>query len=246
MGDEAAGGTALRGTVYGTRRRSVRRVAATLALALAGLAALTGAGMVGAALRGPAASSQPPQPPSAAAPATITPHAPHASSEPTNTAEHRGLARSTPTRITIDRIGVSSNILALGVNDDGTVQVPPLDQAMDAGWYKLGASPGEVGNAVIMGHVDSAKIGPAVFFRLGELLPGDMIQVARVDRTEVTFRVDGVKSYPKDAFPTDLVYGPSDRASLRVITCGGTFDERKRSYTDNVIVFATLVSSRQA
>ncbi|OHX06979.1 Sortase family protein [Micromonospora aurantiaca] len=232
--------------MYGTRRRSAQRVAATIALALAGVAALTGAGIVGAALRGSSASSPPPQPPPAVAPATITPHAPHASSEPSAAAEHRGLARSAPTRITIDRVGVRADILALGVNGDGTVQVPPLEQAMDAGWYKLGASPGEVGNAVIMGHVDSAKIGPAVFFRLGELLPGDMIQVVRVDRTEVTFRVDGVKSYPKDAFPTDLVYGPSDTASLRVITCGGTFDEQKRSYTDNVIVFATLVSSRQA
>ncbi|MBC9006655.1 class F sortase, partial [Micromonospora aurantiaca (nom. illeg.)] len=166
----------------------------------------------------------------------------HASPDPTRDS---GLAASPPIRITIPRIGVRADVLAFGVNDDGTVQVPPLDQAMDAGWYKLGASPGEIGNAVIMGHVDSAEIGPAVFFRLGELRPGDGISVERADHTEVTFQVDGLKSYPKDQFPTELVYGPSDRASLRVITCGGRFDEQKRSYTDNVIVFATMTGVRQ-
>ncbi|RKN50372.1 class F sortase [Micromonospora endolithica] len=247
MGDEATNETAQRGTLYGRPRRHAGRrllrrhgrgrVAATLAVALVGIVALTGAGMIGAALTDPS-SQPPPQPPAAAAPATVAQPAPGASSR-------TGLPASAPTTISITRIGVRANILALGVRDDGTVDVPPLDQAMDAGWYKLGVSPGEVGNAVIMGHVDSVKIGPAVFFRLGELLPGDMIQVTRADRSEVSFRVDGVRSYPKDAFPTELVYGPSDTASLRVITCGGIFNEQAGSYPDNVIVFATLVGSRQ-
>jgi sortase (surface protein transpeptidase) len=149
-------------------------------------------------------------------------------------------ARSAPTNISIPTIGVAAQIMSLGVNTDGTVQVPPLDQAQLAGWYNLGPSPGEIGNAVIMGHVDSRKIGPAVFFRLGELRPGDVIQVTRTDKTVVKFSVDGVKSYPKAAFPTELVYGPSDKASLRVVTCGGIFDEKKRSYPDDIIVFATL------
>ncbi|WDZ84982.1 class F sortase [Micromonospora cathayae] len=153
-----------------------------------------------------------------------------------------GLPRSTPTTITIPRIGVNAPIMSLGVEADGTVQMPPLQQARNAGWYSRGPSPGEIGNAVIVGHVDSAYIGPAVFFDLGTLLPGDAITVARADGTSATFRVDTVRSYPKTEFPAELVYGGNDRPGLRVVTCGGTFDERTRDYLDNVIVFATLVS----
>ncbi|MGC5309832.1 class F sortase [Micromonospora zamorensis] len=212
-------------------------------MAVTGLVALIGAGMIVAAVNNPA-PQPPPQPSAAAAPVATAPLSQGSASESDGAPSRIGLPASAPTTITISRIGVRANILALGVNDDGTVQVPPLEQAMDAGWYKLGVSPGEVGNAAIMGHVDSEKIGPAVFFRLGELLPGDTITVSRADRSEATFRVDGVKSYPKEAFPTALVYGPSDTASLRVITCGGTFDKEKGSYPDNVIVFATLIGSR--
>ncbi|MFI7523939.1 class F sortase [Micromonospora globbae] len=225
----------------------MRRLTTTLAVAVTSLVAVTGAGMIGAAFVGPPTTVPPPQPPAAAAPTTtgLTPPDGAGGAGGPDSLSRTGLSASDPTSITIDRIGVQARVLALGLQDDGTVEVPPLEQAMDAGWYKLGASPGEIGNAVIMGHVDSAKIGPAVFFRLGELRPGDAITVRRVDRIEATFRVDGVKTYPKDAFPTQLVYGPSDTASLRVITCGGVFDQQKRSYPDNVIVFATLVGSRQ-
>nr|WP_091607715.1 class F sortase [Micromonospora mirobrigensis] len=150
------------------------------------------------------------------------------------------LERSTPTTISIPRIGVNASIMSLGTNPDGTVQVPPLEQAMTAGWYSPGASPGEVGNAVVVGHVDSAKIGPAVFFDLGALQPGDTITVGRQDGRSATFTVDEVRSYPKTAFPTERVYGPNDRAGLRVVTCGGTFDQAARSYLDNVVVYATM------
>lgn len=90
-----------------------------------------------------------------------------------------------------------------------------------------------------MGHVDSYAIGPAVFFWLGELRPGDRIEVTRADGTVARFSIDGVRSYPKTAFPAELVYGPSDRAGLRLVTCGGVFDRRQRSYRNNVVVFAT-------
>ncbi|GAB3944373.1 hypothetical protein GCM10027614_34500 [Micromonospora vulcania] len=93
---------------------------------------------------------------------------------------------------------------------------------------------------MIVGHVDSAKLGPAVFFDLGALVPGDTINVRRADGQPVAFRVDSVQSYPKTSFPTDLVYGPNDRPGLRVVTCGGQFDQVAKSYPDNVVVFATL------
>ncbi|MEV0153285.1 class F sortase [Micromonospora sp. NPDC050686] len=152
------------------------------------------------------------------------------------------LARSAPTTISIPRIGVQAEIMSLGTNPDGTVQVPPLDDALKAGWYEPGASPGETGNTVIVGHVDSAKIGPAVFFNLGALQPGDTITVARQDGRSVTFTVDQVASVPKTQFPADQVYGPNDQAGLRVVTCGGTFDQAAGSYLNNIVVYATMTS----
>ncbi|WP_229403120.1 class F sortase [Micromonospora okii] len=152
-----------------------------------------------------------------------------------------GVGRAAPTTVSIPRIGVDAPVMTLGTNPDGTVQVPPLEQAMSAGWYSPGASPGEIGNAVLVGHVDSAKVGgPAVFFQLGALRTGDTIAVSRDDGSRLTFTVDDVRSYPKNDFPSELVYGPSDRAGLRVVTCGGQFDEEAGSYVDNVVVFATM------
>ncbi|TYB91402.1 class F sortase [Micromonospora sp. WP24] len=202
------------------------------------LLAMAGVGMIGASMT-TASAPRPPQPLAQAGPepSQLAEADQPAEGEPAPT----GLPRATPTTIAIPRIGVDAQIMSLGTNPDGTVQVPPLEQADRAGWYEPGPSPGEVGNAVIVGHVDSAVMGPAVFFDLGALKPGDTVTVNRSDGTLATFRVDSVKSYPKDQFPTELVYGPSERPGLRVVTCGGQFDETARSYLNNVIVFASLV-----
>lgn len=107
------------------------------------------------------------------------------------------------------------------------------------GWYAAGPKPGEAGPAVIVGHVDSFR-GPAVFFRLREMRAGQEIRVPRADGTRARFVVDAVRSYPKNAFPSDEVYGPTANAQLRLITCGGAFDRDVRSYQDNVVVFASV------
>ncbi|NYF54879.1 hypothetical protein HDA35_000710 [Micromonospora purpureochromogenes] len=180
---------------------------------------------------------RPPQPLAQAGPSASTTTAPDTTGTGTGP---DALARSNPTTISIPRIGVNADIMPLGTNPDGTIQVPPLDQAQLAGWYSPGPSPGEVGNAVIVGHVDSATLGPAVFFELGALKPGDTITVNREDGQQAVFTVDSVTSYPKASFPTELVYGPSDKASLRVVTCGGQFDQAAGSYLDNIIVLATM------
>jgi Sortase domain len=148
--------------------------------------------------------------------------------------------RSEPTEISIPRIRVSAKIVTVGLDATGSIAVPPLKHAHLAGWYRLGPSPGEVGNAVVVGHVDSHVTGRAVFFELGALRAGDLVQIRRADATVARFVVRTVASYPKSDFPTDLVYGPSDQAGLRLITCGGQFDQDARSYLSNVIVFATL------
>ncbi|RKN39689.1 class F sortase [Micromonospora endolithica] len=150
------------------------------------------------------------------------------------------LPRADPVAVSIPAIGVDAPLVAVGVDDRGTLEVPPVDKPTVAGWYRHGASPGETGNAVLVGHVDSAA-GPAVFFDLGRLRPGDTVRVSRVDGRVASFVVESVASYPKDRFPTDEVYGPSTSAGLRVITCGGRFDRSSGNYVDNVVVFATRI-----
>ncbi|CCG03559.1 class F sortase [Blastococcus saxobsidens] len=151
-----------------------------------------------------------------------------------------------PVSVTIPAIDVTSDLLRLGLNDDGTVEVPPLEADDRAGWYEPGPAPGEVGPAVLLGHVDSAEHGPGIFFDLGALQPGDEVTVAREDGTVAVFAVDRIEVHPKDDFPTLEVYGNTDDAQLRLITCGGDFDSSVRSYEDNVIAFASLVGTRPA
>lgn len=143
---------------------------------------------------------------------------------------------SAPAALTVSAIGVRSRLVALGLEPDGSLEVPS-DFSL-AGWYTEGARPGQPGPLVIAGHVDS-RDGAAVFFRLGELAPGDLIEVIAVDGTTTAYTVERLERHPKDAFPTFAVYGATDQPSLRLITCGGRFDRSARSYTDNVIVYAS-------
>ena len=140
-----------------------------------------------------------------------------------------------PTRVRVPAIGVDSSLVDLGLDAAGALEAP-ADFAL-AGWYADGPVPGDVGPAVVAGHVDSHR-GPAVFFRLDELVPGDEVLVDRSDGTTARFLVTRVERHPKTAFPTDAVYGPTADAQLRLVTCGGDFDRSARSYEDNVVVFA--------
>ena len=144
-----------------------------------------------------------------------------------------------PRWIRIPAIGVSAPMVALGLNADRTLEVPR--RWGDTGWYTGGPKPGERGPAVIAGHVDSTS-GPAVFYRLGQLRRGALVHIRRADRTVVSFRVEGVERWPKDRFPTRRVYRRTARSTLRLITCGGSFNGATGHYTDNVIVYATRVS----
>ncbi len=148
------------------------------------------------------------------------------------------MGAATPVRLQVPAIGVDSDLMELGLLADGTLQVPPT--GFPAGWYTGAPTPGELGPAIIAGHVDWGG-EPGVFFDLGKLTPGDDIAVARDDGSTAQFRVDRVERFPKDAFPTALVYGDLDHAGLRLITCGGDFDRQAGSYKDNIVVFATPV-----
>jgi len=142
--------------------------------------------------------------------------------------------------LVIPAIGVDvDGILDLGLDGNGALEVP--QDYGRVGWWTGGVSPGERGAAVLAGHVDS-RSGPAVFFRLRELQPGDEVRVIRADATTDTFRVDRVGQFPKSDFPTLEVYGATPEATLRLITCGGDFDRGTGHYRDNVVAFASLVT----
>jgi hypothetical protein len=154
------------------------------------------------------------------------------------------LRRSPPVSVRIPAIGVDSSLLHLGVNADGTMRVPSLTTAAGrAAWYKYSATPGQIGVSVIEGHVDSYQ-GPAVFFRLGALRPGDRVDVRLADGVTAIFRVTGVREYPKAHYPARTIYGSTHRAALRLITCGGSFNFVTRHYLSSTVVFASLMASR--
>ena len=152
-------------------------------------------------------------------------------------------ATPVPVRLEIPAIGVDTELQRLGRERDGTVEVPKGPREWEeAGWYEGGTRPGDPGSAVLLGHVDSRRDGPAVFFRLRELRRGDQIKVVRADGSAVRFSVDRTEQYPKSRFPTDDVYYPTLTPELRLVTCGGEFDTNVHHYKSNVIVFATLRS----
>jgi LPXTG-site transpeptidase (sortase) family protein len=144
------------------------------------------------------------------------------------------VATGRPTRLKVPAIGVDTALETLRTGPGG--ELTPPENFARAGWYADGTLPGDTGPAVIAGHVDSRR-GPAVFYRLRELARGDRIEVVRGGRT-VAFTVTSTAWYPKNAFPTEDVYGPTPDRQLRLITCGGVFDHTLRSYKDNLVVYA--------
>lgn len=147
-------------------------------------------------------------------------------------------AVAAPVRLRIPALGISTSLQPLGRNPDGTVAVPTNPDV--AGWFAGGPRPGQPGPAVILGHVDSTD-GPAVFFDLARLPRGAAVVVDLADGRSTRFRVVGLVQVPKSRFPTDLVYSPTLQPSLRLVTCGGSFDYAVHHYRDNVIVYADAV-----
>lgn len=154
------------------------------------------------------------------------------------------LAKSDPLSISIPAIKVKSSLQYLGLNSNGTIQVPsPGPKYNEAAWYKYSPTPGQVGPSVIEGHIDSAAEGPSVFFYLGALKPGNHIYIKLKDGTTAVFTVTAVRQYPKTSFPTSEVYGNTNFAALRLISCSGVFDHATKQYLSDTVVFAELTSS---
>jgi hypothetical protein len=149
------------------------------------------------------------------------------------------LPAANPVDLRIDTINASSTLVPLGLNPDQTITVPPVDQPLQASWYRLGPTPGAAGPAVILGHINGNG-QDGIFARLHELKPGDQVKVARADGKTAVFTITKMEQVPKAGFPTQAVYGDTAGAELRLITCGGSFDRSKRSYKDNIIAYAAL------
>lgn len=141
---------------------------------------------------------------------------------------------ATPVRVVIPSIDVDADLVAVGLNPDRSMEVPDFGEA---GWYDLGPRPGEVGPAVITAHVDSVD-GPDVFHRLTDLTVGDEITVERADGTSSVFVMRRTEQQLKEELPVDRIWAETDEPVLRLITCGGEFDETRGSYRSNVIVYA--------
>jgi hypothetical protein len=225
--------------------RTTRR---TLAAALAVIAGVVGVTLVVLSLARP---SSPPPAPSAApsSDASTDRGRPPVKARRQVERKHGGvrdliagpvLAAAKPVRVSIPRIHVASRLVRLGVDGHGAMEVP--QDPATAGWYRLGPTPGSLGPAVIAGHVTWNRV-PAVFFRLAELRPGDRVEVTRGDHWVAVFEVTHVTRYAKSHFPTRAVFGGLDHAGLRLITCGGAFDQSSHRYRDNVVAFAELVSA---
>jgi len=144
-----------------------------------------------------------------------------------------------PTAVSIPKIGAQSSLLAVTVDKDDKINVPSVHTPMQAAWYRLSPVPGDVGPAIVLGHVDGDK-KPGIFYRLKDLTPGDEIDIERSDGQKLKFVVDHKDEVPKEQFPTEAVYGNTDKPQLRLITCGGAFDHAVHSYKDNIIVYANL------
>jgi sortase (surface protein transpeptidase) len=150
-----------------------------------------------------------------------------------------------PLRVTAARVGINAALIKVGLARNGTIGVPPLNDALKAAWFDRGPAPGQIGPAVIDAHVDSLDVPDhrAAFYSLGALRPGDQVEVTRSDHQVAVFTVDSVELVSKREFPTSKVYGALPYAGLRLITCGGEF-RRGEGYLGNVIVYAHLTGRR--
>ena len=217
----------------------MRRAVAGVAAAVLTVAALTGCG---SRVPATAASAAAAVPRSSASPSRAASPGPAADAAAGFRSPRTYTDVAVPVRLRIPAIGVDAPFERLGLDPDGTITAPKHWQ--DAGWYKDGPRPGQPGPAILLGHFDS-RSGPAVFYRLAGLAPGALVLVDRADRTTVRFRVQGRMQVAKSRFPADLVYAPTLAPSLRLVTCGGTFDKHTGHYRDNLVLTAVPDGSKQ-
>lgn len=224
-------------TAASVRAHRVRFIAAgvSVLLAIVGVVLLTG---------GSPKHRTPPSVQAAPPSVTSTHRQPVVRSGQRSVGPSRAVKSAAFMHISIPSIKVVADVIQLGLNPDRSIEVPPLSEVGEAGWYRYSPLPGNRGPSVILGHINSAQYGPGVFVRLSAMHTGDLITIIRADHKTAVFRADRVAEYPKSKFPTKAIYGNTDGAKIRLITCGGKFDSSAGSYLDNIVVYGSLVSLR--
>ncbi|WP_175986897.1 class F sortase [Bacillus sp. Marseille-Q1617] len=144
-----------------------------------------------------------------------------------------------PASLEIPAIGLKANVESVGLKENGEMAV--TESFDTTGWYGEGYHPGEPGNAVIGGHVDSRN-GPAVFYELNKLSVGDEVKVTSKSGDTRTFVVTDKKEYPWDEAPLKSIFGYTHRSSLNLITCTGDFDRSSRNYSKRLVIYTELKS----
>lgn len=152
------------------------------------------------------------------------------------------LERSEPLRLSIPAIQVDAPLIQTGLKPDGSPEVPEGNDMDKPSWMHTSVTPGEKGTSVLLGHVDSVKSGPSVFFNLGKLEPGSKVHVQRTDGKTAVFSVTSVKAYDRTNFPNDEVYGNKEYPALHLITCGGEWNPDQQEYSQNIVAFASLTA----
>ncbi len=200
---------------------------------------MLGSGLLAVGFHGGDHALPAPSPSPAALKAAVKAPAQPAPAQEAPAAIPRQAPRSLPVALSIPALGVLVPVGSLGLNLDGTVQVPTTSQ--QTGWFRLGPTPGQIGSAVILGHVDSYQ-GPGVFFNLRTLTAGDQLDVELADGTVTQFTVNAVEEYAKAQFPAQRVYGSNGSSALQLVTCGGAFDRQTGSYLSNIVVYSSLTA----
>lgn len=157
---------------------------------------------------------------------------------PQPTSETQTVHPATPVSLSIPKLQVNAQVESVAMDEKGNMDVPK--KVMDVAWYNLGAKPGEAGNAVIAGHLDTVTGAPAVFYKLAALEPGDTITVTDAMSKSYTYTVIRKQNYPYDSFPLQEVFGVNARKRLNLITCEGTFDQHAKNYSHRTVVYAEL------
>lgn len=150
-------------------------------------------------------------------------------------------AAAAPTRVLVPSINVDAPVEPVGLDAQGRMANP--SQASNVAWYRLGTAPGDVGTAVLAGHLDWTS-GPAVFWSLGKVRKGDVISVVRADGTQVKFVTESTSTVPYDLAadsPANPLYSRSGPPSLTLITCSGSWDRQHSTYLQRLLVHASLV-----
>lgn len=149
------------------------------------------------------------------------------------------VAGDSPTRLRIPALNIDAKVQQTGLTKSGAMGTP--SNFTDVAWYKYGPAPGQVGSAVIDGHVDNGLSLAGVFKHLGDIKTDDDVYVTMQSGTQLHFKVSDIEIYPYKDAPSDLIFNRADTVRLNLVTCDGTWVKGDKTYNERLVVYTTLV-----